>query len=56
MIAKQEMGESSMSEAGLTGQFRLYYRQMKPVASTLGNFPVLGNAQKLRPSKDTDKP
>jgi hypothetical protein len=56
MIAKQEMGEPFMSEAGLIGQFRLYYRQMKPVASTLGNFPVLGNAQQPQPSKDTDKP
>jgi hypothetical protein len=56
MIAKQEIGESFMSAAGLIGQFRLYYRQMKPVASTLGSFAALGDAQRPQLSKDTDKP
>jgi hypothetical protein len=55
MIAKQEMGESFMSVAGLIGQFRLYYRQMKPVASTLGSFAALGDAQQPQLSKDTGK-
>jgi hypothetical protein len=56
MIAKQEMGESFMSAAGLIGQFWLYYCQMKPVASTLGSFAALGDEQQPQPSKDTDKP
>jgi hypothetical protein len=56
MIAKQEMRKSFMSVAGLIGQFLLYYRQMKPVASMLGSFTALGNAQQSQPSKDSDKP
>jgi hypothetical protein len=45
MIAKQELGESFMSLVGLIGQFRLYYRQMKLVALTLGTFAALGDLQ-----------
>jgi hypothetical protein len=55
MIAKQETGESFMSAVGLIGQFRLYYHQMKPVASTLGTFAALGDAQQSQPSQGTDK-
>jgi hypothetical protein len=56
MIAKQEIGESFMLAAGLIGQFWLYYCQMKPVASTLGSFAALGDAQRPQLSKNTDKP
>jgi hypothetical protein len=56
MIVKQEMRESFLSAVGLIGQFQLYYCQMKPVASTLGSFATLGDAQQPQPSKDTDKP
>ncbi|KAF1361321.1 hypothetical protein EJ07DRAFT_164396 [Lizonia empirigonia] len=55
MIAKQEIGKSFMSAVSLIGQFRLYYRQMKPVASTLGTFAALGDAQQSQPSQGTDK-
>jgi hypothetical protein len=55
MIAKQEIRESFMLAAGLIGQFRLYYHQMKLVASTLGTFAALGNAQQPLLSKDTNK-
>ncbi|KAG9240198.1 hypothetical protein BJ878DRAFT_390757, partial [Calycina marina] len=56
MIAKQEMGGSFMSAVSLIGQFRLYYRQMKPIASTLGTFAALGDARQSQPSQVTDKP
>jgi hypothetical protein len=49
IIAKQELGEFFMSAVNLIGQFRLYYRQMKPVASTLGTFAALGDAQQSQP-------
>jgi hypothetical protein len=55
IIAKQELGESFMSAVSLIGQFRLYYRQMKPVALTLGTFAALGDAQQSQPSQGTDK-
>jgi hypothetical protein len=55
MIAKQEIRESFMLAAGLIGQFRLYYHQMQLVASTLGTFAALGNAQQPLLSKNTNK-
>ncbi|PZD22172.1 hypothetical protein A1F97_11312, partial [Pyrenophora tritici-repentis] len=45
MITKQEEGESFLPAVDLVGRFRLYYRQMKPVASTLGTFAALGDPQ-----------
>jgi hypothetical protein len=45
IIAKQELGESFMSAVSLIKQFRLYYRQIKLVALTLGTFAALGDAQ-----------
>ncbi|PWO23555.1 C6 transcription factor (NirA) [Pyrenophora tritici-repentis] len=53
MIAKQEEGESFLPAVDLVGRFRLYYRQTKPVASTLGTFAALGDPQEI--SQDTDK-
>ncbi|KAI1561329.1 hypothetical protein PtrEW4_010671, partial [Pyrenophora tritici-repentis] len=53
MIAKQEEGESFLPAVDLVGRFRLYYRQTKPVASTLGTFAALGDPQEI--SQDTDR-
>jgi hypothetical protein len=50
IIAKQETKESFMSAVSLIGQFRLYYRQIKPVTLTLGTFAALGDAQQSQPS------
>ncbi|PZD22874.1 hypothetical protein A1F96_10756, partial [Pyrenophora tritici-repentis] len=58
MIAKQEEGESFLPVVDLVGRFRLYYRQMKPVASTLGTFAALGDTQEPSQqslSQGTDK-
>ncbi|KAG9376857.1 hypothetical protein A1F94_012457 [Pyrenophora tritici-repentis] len=59
MITKQEEGESFLPAVDLVGRFRLYYRQMKPVASTLGTFAALGDPQEVSQqsqiSQDTDK-
>jgi hypothetical protein len=38
-----------MSADTLIGQFWLYYRQMKPIALTLGTFAALGDAQQSQP-------